>query len=249
MKMRVDRNTPERGFTLIELLVVIAIIAVLAAILFPVFARARENARRASCQSNLKQIGLGIMQYAQDYDERLPGAAANSGGVDRQGWVLYTTYDTSTYTATFDVSRGAIYPYVKSAQVFICPSDTAGQQSGLSYSLNGCSTIPDTSPLVTSFATGKSLASFDDTARYLYLTEETLRTAVLPAGKTPEQVSTDDGYFQFDPAGTYTNPAVKRHMGTGANVLYLDGHVKFQRVEKIEEDGINGQRTGNSGVC
>ena len=60
------------GFTLIELLVVIAIIAILAAILFPVFARARENARRTSCVSNLKQIGLGIMQYTQDYDERYP---------------------------------------------------------------------------------------------------------------------------------------------------------------------------------
>ncbi len=64
------------GFTLIELLVVIAIIAILAAILFPVFARARENARRASCQSNLKQIGLGIFQYAQDYDEYYCSASA-----------------------------------------------------------------------------------------------------------------------------------------------------------------------------
>src|SRR5690349_4775228 len=74
MKVRIsDRCSALRsGFTLIELLVVIAIIALLAAILFPVFARARENARRASCQSNLKQIGLGIMQYTQDYDDRLP---------------------------------------------------------------------------------------------------------------------------------------------------------------------------------
>ena len=66
-------NGRRNGFALIELLVVIAIIAILAAILFPVFSRARENARRSSCSSNLKQIGLAAMQYVQDYDERMPG--------------------------------------------------------------------------------------------------------------------------------------------------------------------------------
>ncbi len=93
------------GFTLIELLVVIAIIAILAAILFPVFARARENARRASCQSNLKQIGLGVMQYTQDYDEKYPQAIRSFGG-SSGGWAE------------------TIQPYIKSTQVYKCPSDT-----------------------------------------------------------------------------------------------------------------------------
>lgn len=100
----------KKGFTLIELLVVIAIIAILASILFPVFARARENARRASCQSNLKQIGLGIMQYTQDYDEKYPLVIQAAAG-----------------TATPNHPRGwadAIQPYLKSTQLFQCPSET-----------------------------------------------------------------------------------------------------------------------------
>src|SRR5436853_4324942 len=88
------------AFTLIELLVVIAIIAILAAILFPVFSRARENARRASCQSNLKQIGLGIFQYIQDYDEKYPPAVG--GGVAASG--NYGWAD-------------EIQPYLKSTQI------------------------------------------------------------------------------------------------------------------------------------
>jgi len=95
----------KRGFTLIELLVVIAIIAILAAILFPVFAKAREKARQASCLSNTKQLGLGFMQYAQDYDEMLPQDYRNAWAT-RYSW------------------RAMIYPYVKNAQVFSCPSDT-----------------------------------------------------------------------------------------------------------------------------
>ena len=93
-----------QAFTLIELLVVIAIIAILAAILFPVFARARDNARRTSCLSNLKQIGLGVLQYTQDYDETMPLANWGSNAGNGFYWM------------------DAVQPYVKSTQLFTCPS-------------------------------------------------------------------------------------------------------------------------------
>jgi prepilin-type N-terminal cleavage/methylation domain-containing protein/prepilin-type processing-associated H-X9-DG protein len=115
-----------KAFTLIELLIVIAIIALLAAILFPVFARARESARRASCLSNLKQIGLGIMQYTQDYDDRLPQALYDSldtysGTEITPAKSFYTTtgsYGKNRYLTWMDF----VYPYVKSTQIFVCPS-------------------------------------------------------------------------------------------------------------------------------
>jgi prepilin-type N-terminal cleavage/methylation domain-containing protein len=100
-------KTSANGFTLIELLVVIAIIAILASILFPVFGRARENARRSSCMSNLKQIGLGVMQYTQDYDERYPSQSIGGNGV-----------------AHLDRWMDSVYPYVKSEQIFTCPSSS-----------------------------------------------------------------------------------------------------------------------------
>src|SRR5688500_4059572 len=118
-----------RGFTLIELLVVIAIIALLAAILFPVFARAREKARRASCQSNLTQIGLGLIQYSQDYDERV--------AVWRQavpGYVASTGYPSNPALGEMRWAD-AIQPYVKSEQLFNCPSQTPATYPGAAFTL------------------------------------------------------------------------------------------------------------------
>ncbi len=122
-----------RGFTLIELLVVIAIIAILAAILFPVFARAREKARQASCQSNLKQLALGYLMYAQDYDEWFPGFLTGNTAIARYGW--------------YDV----IQPYLKNRQVYLCPSSqyyygpnryaTSGDSGGNYYGFNSSTIV------------------------------------------------------------------------------------------------------------
>jgi prepilin-type N-terminal cleavage/methylation domain-containing protein/prepilin-type processing-associated H-X9-DG protein len=137
-------NRPQfnkKGFTLIELLVVIAIISILAAILFPVFARARENARRTSCVSNLKQIGLGLMQYTQDYDERYPRysqdgvvqVSSNAGYPGRR----FTTNDGSAPNTGRKLVTwmDMIYPYVKSTQLFVCASATHDEATP-SYSYN-----------------------------------------------------------------------------------------------------------------
>jgi prepilin-type N-terminal cleavage/methylation domain-containing protein/prepilin-type processing-associated H-X9-DG protein len=145
--MKVVRQESKRsGFTLIELLVVIAIIAVLAAILFPVFARARESARTSSCASNLKQVGLGLMQYLQDYDERFPEYVrgvynspqygGGSSGPDPQAQVMSYSASPTAPAEKYSVAvngwfgwhyvtwMDSIFPYVKSLQVFDCPSHT-----------------------------------------------------------------------------------------------------------------------------
>jgi prepilin-type N-terminal cleavage/methylation domain-containing protein/prepilin-type processing-associated H-X9-DG protein len=122
----------ENGFTLIELLVVIAIIAILAAILFPVFAQAREKARQTSCLSNQKQIGLGVMMYVQDYDETYPQAyyyknnTATTNGGAAGGYVTWTVMT---------------QPYIKNEKLFVCPSDKLG---GLTPDNPVCNPFTDT---------------------------------------------------------------------------------------------------------
>jgi prepilin-type N-terminal cleavage/methylation domain-containing protein/prepilin-type processing-associated H-X9-DG protein len=203
-----------RGFTLIELLVVIAIIAILAAILFPVFARARENARKASCQSNLKQLGLGFAQYTQDYDGGYPGSGQyqkwgngghwvggnnssdNNGTGGAIAEVTGTTHGPTGLTAA--VENGAIYPYVKSAQIYLCPSNSDGKVKRLSYSMN-C-----------------AIAGINDAA----IQEPTSIVLLVDEDKA------NDGFLYAANSNTSTDELTQLHNG-GGNLLMADGHVKF----------------------
>ena len=196
------RNT--RGFTLIELLVVIAIIAILAAILFPVFARAREKARQTSCLSNVKQISLAMMMYAEDYDEQFVACSA--------------TY--RWYTP--------IYPYVKNAQVFQCPSlsnETTGN-STTDYTLNGC------------FAHGVALAEFEYPSQTIMISE---REKDAPwDGYHPWPTSGGDWndldtYLGGDGHNWLTEHIAKARHNDGSNYGFADGHAKWQQwVETIK---------------
>ncbi len=126
-------KTRRVAFTLIELLVVIAIIAILAAILFPVFARAREKARQTSCLSNVKEIGLAMLMYVQDYDEMFP---RTYWGSTSWYWWPYDYYSRGMWMAS-------VYPYAMNIQIFQCPSNTTYKWTGryvgngFSYPMNG----------------------------------------------------------------------------------------------------------------
>lgn len=218
-----DRPKKKRGFTLIELLVVIAIIAILAAILFPVFARARENARRASCQSNLKQIGLAVLQYVQDYDERYPISTYGPGGGSSSNTAEPAgkySVDWSNYIASpprhWYTWMDFIFPYAKSTQLFDCPSVTDHTRSSYAYNLafSGRANLANVDTSVSGFAP-ISLAQLTRSSEVVMI---------------PEWNSVDlniETWPSYLPLRLSTNPTeVAPHLD-GSNMLYADGHVKW----------------------
>jgi prepilin-type N-terminal cleavage/methylation domain-containing protein/prepilin-type processing-associated H-X9-DG protein len=212
-----------RGFTLIELLVVIAIIAILASILFPVFARARENARRSSCQSNLKQIGLGALQYVQDYDENYaPNRHNVPNTVSVTGTIGYATM---------------LQPYLKSRQIFKCPSDSRDEAN--SYLMNNYFGEPGQ-------GNATSIAKIDSAAELMMLMDGSDcvgGNCSLNSGAATNFGLNND-YTVWDAAYRVAprDRQLPRHLGT-ANVLYADGHVKASK--QIDTDQQNDAGWGN----
>jgi prepilin-type N-terminal cleavage/methylation domain-containing protein/prepilin-type processing-associated H-X9-DG protein len=233
-----------KGFTWIELLIVIAIIAILAAILFPVFARARENARRASCQSNLKQSALGMMMYTQDYDERMP-----------YGWSGYSLYlNGSSPYAWAD----SLQPYLKSTQVLQCPSETNSPNTVVGYNGATPSAVrPGYSDYFMNIAAQNiSDAAFNSPSLTILLgdgdngnsnnnfdgcSDNPANQDYAPFGSA---CSTSQSYI-VDPY-TLSAPAPGRHLD-GANYAFVDGHVKWLKGSVISGTVINGSSAiGNS---
>ncbi len=223
--MQSNSAAKRKGFTLIELLVVIAIIAILAAILFPVFARARENARRASCQSNLKQIALGVFQYTQDYDEKYPMnywgttlvlAPATPAGTP--GLTFRFDSGSGTNTGYFVTWMDMIFPYVKSTQIFVCPSVGVAPPSP-SYGYNR--EIGNSAGAATG---GDSLASVERASEIVMLLDyNTIYNYANPS---------DGGGWALG-TNTTNQKIVAPHL-EGGNVAFADGHVKW----RVRNDGV-----------
>lgn len=213
-----------KAFTLIELLVVIAIISILASILFPVFARARENARRASCQSNLKQIALGIAMYTQDYDEKFPYHVSGYLNGSYAGALTQTDPNMPGYkftTGTDSPNNGkyiswmdSIYPYVKSIQIYICPSGADLQTYG-SYGYSSCIN----GSYATSFKSGTvrepmALAAVERPSEVMLLMDWNYLYNSIANPST-------DGYMR-----TNRPNRIYPHLD-GGNLAFVDGHVKW----------------------
>lgn len=244
------RSQRTSAFTLIELLVVIAIIAILAAILFPVFARARENARRTSCLSNMKQIGLGALQYTQDYDEKwMPKEDAYRLPLLNGSPGPYSSWDLT------------MQPYLKSTQLITCPSDSGGafdlSSAGFgrlrrSYAITAYSlqtNIVNGSPVSTGPG-GASISVFPSTALTVLLGE--VRSCSL--GTAPTDYAGCSQFNNTDQMWASNNKVINdatTPVGTGlvhldsAILLYMDGHAKAYLGKKASFRRLEGHPYGN----
>jgi len=242
-----------RAFTLIELLVVVAIIAIIASILFPAFSEARERARAASCLSNMKQLGLALQQYVQDYDQRMLPAATSA-------WPAQVQYfNDAGVAAKYPNFLGSLMPYVGSVQICYCPDAVLGlSSSGCDATYNADGNAQNASGGICSAPTGTSDASY--LGNGVLVRSGGLSIAQVPSSSDIVycQEGSQQGNFaslrpEFGgiggtscptppalywawhsaPVPTYTQyPYSSQHFG-GGNLLFLDGHAKWRALVSI----------------
>jgi prepilin-type N-terminal cleavage/methylation domain-containing protein/prepilin-type processing-associated H-X9-DG protein len=238
------------GFTLIELLVVIAIIAILAAILFPVFAQARAKARQTACLSNMKQIGIGLMMYAQDYDETLAGnhqgaphnVQGDTGTTDGLnppvrnplGFMTPESGPTSTGLVLRNWNRD-IQPYIKNLQIYTCP-DTINRSAGPGGATNGFreTTNPqggNGTYKLNGLISSKALAAIPAPAEIIFADEYRFKSRASQVRPCPNGTTSADGRPQFN---QFNHPYYMEIHNEGGNQLFCDGHAKFRKKAGIK---------------
>ena len=225
--MRPYSYARSHAFTLIELLVVIAIIAILAAILFPVFAQAREKARSISCLSNMKQIGLATQMYVQDYDEHL-FFYSNAASPSRS--------HTGAIVASADINPvrwwNALMPYMKNGQILVCPSDNLPTDS----KDNAGKIAYKRSYIAVRAAEGLGLAQIETPVDTIVITEK-WGTDAKGVPITDSWIEPTGGDFNYDATTNRMALAANRHTG-GLNAAFFDGHAKW-----LKPQTIGGSRT------
>ena len=232
------------AFTLIELLVVIAIIAILAAILFPVFAQARENARKASCQSNLRQLFLGLNLYAQDYDERFPRSFITNPATPPGGFWFPNSWFwpqiAESYTKSFGIS--ACPSGLRAINEFNMPALYIGNYGANGQIIvNTDNTVPISRITVPAntymiFDSGAYRLSFPTTysaALYFWYIP-----GVLPENENPTPAGGATSWGDVPIQGGVGQDALRGRHHRGVNVCYADGHVKWLESNKMAKDAI-----------
>lgn len=258
-----SRLTIKSGFTLIELLVVIAIIALLAAILFPVFGRARENARRSACASNMKQIGLAVLQYQQDFDERFPisgtspvlVADATLGGAGLKSGSPFIAENFSDPSDPQWVNNwiSSTQAYTKSWQIYRCPSSEVPTGNNAKV-FNGSGYIGNVAPTVNSNSSYAASSVLVGKSVPTSAVQNAANIVLIQEGQYYYNAAMCFPWSYDAPYATAAGPILSGHHFdwianqaykglpetgsslrhfSGGNLLYADGHVKWQKQSQL----------------